>query len=408
MLQKFILIDSLLQMRFYQARTFFLFLLCFLGCYFYLISISFSNGVNQRFSKILQRLHQPSVMVSAGATNMIIAGKSIPNQKIIITDKDLQSFKKAFPPIQEISPGLTDPKAKIDYLNKKIVTPVLGKTFISGKIENDIVMPQGRFIVPTDLENNARVAVITPYIKNYLFGSQNSVGKIISINGLPFQVIGVLDPRNNLFSGNTTNILIPYTTAQLMWQKQKIWFEIELNTVDVGNFITSFNKYLRQRFHVAADDQQAFNFYQHTDDLKYMNQFVNGFRLIFFTIGLLMLFITNVAYANFIYYAVKTRRKEIGLKIALGCSMPILRTQLLTESLFYIFINFILALCFTIITDLILKDSSLLPDWFGIPSLNFFLTITGLLLFISSTLFATLFPLNLLLNNHAKNILESI
>ncbi|MGO4214171.1 ABC transporter permease, partial [Terriglobus sp. YAF25] len=90
--------------------------------------------------------------------------------------------------------------------------------------ETDGVMPeiadvqkwsigQGRFITAEDVNSRAHVTVIGPEAKDKLFGGVDALGQTIRVNGIPFQIVGILKPKMQEGDDNVNRIInIPYST----------------------------------------------------------------------------------------------------------------------------------------------------------------------------------------------------
>ena len=92
----------------------------------------------------------------------------------------------------------------------------------------DLELYAGRFLKNTDVENHTNVAVINAGLATDVLGRMNVVGETVSLNGVDYEIIGVLAARD---SDSTTiqnyEAYIPYTSL------------IRL-TEDVSSNITSF------------------------------------------------------------------------------------------------------------------------------------------------------------------------
>ncbi len=79
-----------------------------------------------------------------------------------------------------------------------------------------IPIDRGRFLVPQDEEDAARVAVIGDNVRKVLFGEHPvAPGDTFSINGLPFRIVGLMPPKdqNSSYNGlDSDKIFVPYST----------------------------------------------------------------------------------------------------------------------------------------------------------------------------------------------------
>ncbi|HEX2993837.1 MAG TPA: ABC transporter permease, partial [Anaerolineales bacterium] len=75
-----------------------------------------------------------------------------------------------------------------------------------------LTVAQGRFITSSDDKSEALVTVLGSQTAEDLFGSLSPVGKLISINGIKFKVIGVLESKGAGFGSADDAVLIPLQT----------------------------------------------------------------------------------------------------------------------------------------------------------------------------------------------------
>ena len=77
---------------------------------------------------------------------------------------------------------------------------------------NNFTIARGRAISFLDVENYSQVCVLGSKIADTLFNYSDPVGKEITINGIPFTVVGVFEEKDpNNMSGMDRYVLIPYT-----------------------------------------------------------------------------------------------------------------------------------------------------------------------------------------------------
>ncbi len=69
----------------------------------------------------------------------------------------------------------------------------------------------------------ANVAVLGAAIAESLFGNAEPVGKVVRLNGLPFEVIGVFEHDPGLFGGGGVDsfVLIPFSTFHKLYPESK-------------------------------------------------------------------------------------------------------------------------------------------------------------------------------------------
>ncbi len=97
-------------------------------------------------------------------------------------------------------------------------------------------LDHGRFISASDVSSKARVAVVGSQVVTDLFGGLDPVGKSIKINGILFQVIGVLKSQGSGgfgFSRDSTTY-VPITTAMARLSNSRVGSQKSVSTIEVS------------------------------------------------------------------------------------------------------------------------------------------------------------------------------
>lgn len=122
----------------------------------------------------------------------------------------------------------------------------------------------GRFFSEADIKNAGKVAILGQTVKKELFGDVDPINKSIRINGIPFQVIGVLDTRGQTGMGQDQDdeVYIPITTAQKKVMGTSFPDQVKfimLQAVDAESTYTSqpeITELLRQRHNLGANKER--------------------------------------------------------------------------------------------------------------------------------------------------------
>ena len=133
------------------------------------------------------------------------------------------------PQITHITPEASK-QATIQYETGASISPSAGPiptTFPSARLQ----VGQGRFYNLEDQIQRARVAVIGSEAKDKLFSGRNALGERIRINGLSFEVIGILSAKMQEGDDDINRIIyIPFTTMGDLKDTHyldSIWFNYE-------------------------------------------------------------------------------------------------------------------------------------------------------------------------------------
>jgi len=203
-----------------------------------------------------------------------------------------------------------------------------------------VTLAAGRFISADDVRFQRRVAVIGQTARQRLLGSRPAVGQRIDLNGLSFEVIGLLSRVGTQLSRNRTEtdeqVWIPLTTAQTLADRGN-HIDLILARPSDRRFNEELKREVRtilaRRLHVSPADEEAVFIISLIDMLSGFDSvfaFLNVFLIVLATTTL---FIGGIGVMNMMLVSVNERRREIGLRLAVGARRRDVVGQFLAETL---------------------------------------------------------------------------
>ncbi|MDC0125745.1 ABC transporter permease, partial [Flavobacteriaceae bacterium] len=249
----------------------------------------------------------------------------------------LEDIKTNFPLLIEyVTPritrsGLTRYKGENNTYTTSAVAP--GHQFI----EKTIIM-KGRYINQSDLDKNAKHAVIGRLVVKDLFKTEDPIGKYIDIGSSVYKVIGVFQDEGG--DRQERYIYIPYTTRQLLEKGNDkidqivVTFPKEFGHTGALALESSLKKYFKDKKSIDPQDPNGIYFQNLTDDLKQSQQFAVVLQLIVSFVGLGTLIAGIIGISNIMVFVVKERTKELGIRKALGATPRSVIQMILQESVF--------------------------------------------------------------------------
>lgn len=191
---------------------------------------------------------------------------------------------------------------------------------------------KGRFFTNSDDQNRRRVAVLGPGIKEDLFSQEPAVGKDISLNGIRFTVIGVVEEKGSgQFGGPDIDsiIYIPLQTGKSTLEIDDIqYFLVQVSSEDQ----VARGKILVERTLNRFLDEDDFSVTDQEDVLKSINTILSAITGALSGIAAISLLVGGIGIMNIMLVAVTERTKEIGLRKALGATPQNILIQFLIES----------------------------------------------------------------------------
>ena len=193
----------------------------------------------------------------------------------------------------------------------------------------------GRFLKKTDIENHTNVVVINAGLAIQVMGRMNVEGESISLNGVDYQIIGVLKADEN-DSTTTENYeaYIPYTSLVRL-------------ASDVSSQVTSFcvsatseesldeaenviTQAMMQRF---SQDEDAFTVMNQSTVMETMASVNQTLQLMLGGIAGISLLVGGIGIMNIMLVSVTERTREIGIRKAIGANRSAIMLQFLIEAM---------------------------------------------------------------------------
>lgn len=193
----------------------------------------------------------------------------------------------------------------------------------------------GRFLKKTDIENHTNVVVINAGLATQVMGRMNVVGENISLDGVDYQIIGVLKADEN-DSTTTENYeaYIPYTS--LVRLASDVSSEVtsfcvsatsEESLDEAENVITQA---MLQRF---SQDEDAFTVMNQSTVMETMASVNQTLQLMLGGIAGISLLVGGIGIMNIMLVSVTERTREIGIRKAIGANRSAIMLQFLIEAM---------------------------------------------------------------------------
>ena len=305
--------------------------------------LAYGDGFGQACANIFANFGTKLVIVVPGRTSMQAGGQKA-GVLIRFTLDDVDTLTTNLPQITAITPEASK-QAHIQYDTRVFDFSVTGN-YPNVPSIRVLKVGQGRFYNAEDQVQHARVAVIGSEAKEKLFSGRNALGERIRVDGLSFEVIGVLSPKMQEGDSDINRVLyIPFTTMSDLKDTHyldSIWFTYQ--TPEYERLEQSVRSIMAVPHKFNQTDRQAVRVFNLMMQVHQFEIITLGLKVLVGFIGTLTLGIGGVGLMNIMLVSVTQRTREIGVQKALGAQRRHILLQFLAEALTITFIGGVLGI----------------------------------------------------------------
>jgi len=303
--------------------------------------LAYGNGCSQVMTNIFASFGTKTMILVPGRTSMQAGGQKA-GAPLRFTPDDVDLLTRNVPQISRITPEVHK-TANIQYDTRAFSFGVVGDHPNVASIKV-LETAQGRFYNLEEQLQRARVAVLSSEAKEKLFSGRNAQGERIRIDGLSFEVIGVLSPKMQEGDDDINRLIyIPFTTMGDLTDTHfldSIGFSYEMNDYLGLERAVRAVMAIQHKFNPA--DRRALSVYSVMDQVHQFRVMALGLKVLLALIGTLTLGTGGVGLMNIMLVSVTQRTSEIGMEKALGSRGRDVFFQFLTEALTISFIGGVL------------------------------------------------------------------
>ena len=197
----------------------------------------------------------------------------------------------------------------------------------------------GRIWSESEGTSGREFCVVGPdMLKNLFFDApaDRAVGQEIRIDGRPYLILGVLEPRGSIFGFSRDNVVyIPYSTYQKAYggRRSLITFVQVQAAEQLEAAQDQVRTIMRNRRHSSAGDEDE-GFALETQDV-FLNLYgaaTSNIYIVTIGVAAISLVVGGIVVMNIMLVSVTERTKEIGIRKAIGARRKDILTQFLIEA----------------------------------------------------------------------------
>ena len=302
--------------------------------------LAYGTGFSTAIISIFKSYASMQAMGIAGGRTSMQAGGNKAGISVRLTHDDIERVVANVPSVTRITPE-SFYEAPISYEGRSYTWAVDGGNPVLQEIQN-LKLDAGRFYSAEDMQLRARVCVLASESKEKLFSGRFALGERIRINGIPYEVIGVLKPRPQQGKENSINrvVYIPFSTLSDFRDTRyidMIW--LDFLGFDYGAVEKSVRNTLAVQHNFRPDDKRALRVFTLMEQLSQFHMITMALQVLLAFIGALTLGIGGVGLMNIMLVSVTQRTREIGVQKAMGACRCDILVQFLSEALAITFVG---------------------------------------------------------------------
>jgi putative ABC transport system permease protein len=294
--------------------------------------LSYGNGFGEACANIFANFGTKLMILVPGRSSMQVGGQKA-GAELRLTLEDVDLLVADIPQIMHITPEVGK-DANFQYENRTYTFNVTGnyQNVISVRA---LTVGQGRFYNLQDETQRAHVVVLGSEAKDKLFSGRNALHERVRIDGLSFEVIGVLAPKMQAGNSDINKVsFVPFTTMSDLKDTHyldSVWFNYE--TTEYLRLEQAVRSVLATQHQFDPTDRRALVVFNLMEQVKQFELITLGLKILLGFIGTLTLGIGGVGLMNIMLVSVTQRTREIGMEKSLGARSRDIFLQFLAEAL---------------------------------------------------------------------------
>ena len=304
-----------------KLRSFLMMIGIVIGIIALTLVVSAGLGAQEKIMQRVGKFGLDSLMVFSGGGRQMGRPTGGAPETTLKMD-DAEALKQEIKGIRELAPFNRKSQSEIIFQDRSSVGTIFGITPSWAPVW-DWDAREGDFISGEDIDRLSRVAVLGETVKQELFGNLNPIGEYIRVGNIQFEIKGIMQIKGTSPGGGDMDnrVYIPLTTFMRRVANVdyltgiKVRLKSHKNVDKVARDIQSL---LRERHTIAAGMPDDFTV-RTPDEVKEMAESVAGtFNILLIIIAGISLIAGGVVVSNIMLVSVSERRKEIGLRKAVG------------------------------------------------------------------------------------------
>jgi len=298
------------------------------------IMVSAGQGAEQRILEQIRNMGTNLLIVNAGQTRIMAGRKRQVGTVTTLLPADAEAIREHCPSVALTAPIVTK-KLAARWEAGIVPTALVGMT-AEGFLIRNVDIAKGRIFTPEEGRARRRVAVLGPTVAWNLFGDTDPIGTRFRLARVPFEAIGVTEPKGMDANGVDQDDVIYVPMGTAMRRLMNVSYVQSIYVQAAGAHLldraeVEIQNLLRQR-HRLRNNPDDFSIQNQTTLIAAERDTVRDMTLLVGSVAAISLVVGSVGILAVMLLSVRERTREIGLRRAVGARCRDIQNQFLMES----------------------------------------------------------------------------
>lgn len=328
-----VLVEILSVMRRNKLRTMLTALSVAWGTFMLAILLGAGRGLQNGVSWEFRDDAVAAIWIRTGKTSLSFAGRG-PGREIKLTNDDYQVLSQT-PGVGEISGRYyLRGDYPVSHGDKHGAFDIRG-THPGHRYLEKTEIVRGRFLNDRDVAERRKVTVIGSEVRRALFGEDNPLGQRVDIGSLAYLVVGEFEDVGG--EGELRKLYVPISTAQLVQHAQRrihhLMFTLTSDDLENSKRVEKrAQATLARRHQVSPGDRRAIRMQNNLEQFRKVTEVFTWLDAFVWIVGIGTLVAGVVGVSNIMLISVAERKKEIGIRKALGATPSSIVRMIVSEA----------------------------------------------------------------------------
>jgi len=300
-----------------------------------IVMLAVGEGAKRNVLGKIQGLGTNILIVSAGQLTNVAGRPQIVGNVTTLDLRDAKAIPEECPAVSRVAP-IQSRKLPVKYGTGTTNTNVVG-TSADFPIVREFRTVAGRFFDAEDVPAAQRVAVVGQTVLANLGVGREVLEDTIRINSVPFEVIGILEPKGVNYAGidEDDQIFIPINTALRRLFNLTYLSSLYIQAKDEGVMDAAARQVtdlLHERHRTRTGQPDDFTLQTQAEILEAAQETSQTFSLLLASIAGISLFVGGIGILAMMVISVRERTKEIGVRRAMGARRRDILLQFILEA----------------------------------------------------------------------------